>query len=62
MKFFNHSLMNAATLFGVALTLIALTFALSDKLGFYPMIVFFFVGCLYLLASIVAAFFPSLSE
>jgi len=54
--------MNGATLFGVALSLFALTFALSDKLEYWQQIMFFCFSYLYLVASVISFFFPWLSE
>jgi len=62
MKFFNHAFMNGAALFGTSITLLALTFAISDKLSQNQKIIFFLAAYLYLIASALASFFPSLNE
>ena len=61
MIIFTNAFMNGATLFGIALTLFALTFALKNKLKRIQKIIFFLVAYLYLITSFVAFVFPSLS-
>jgi len=60
MVFFNKSVMNGATLFGVGLTILALSFALefTGNKALY----FGIGGGLYLVAALLAFFFPRLSE
>jgi hypothetical protein len=61
MKLFNRSFMNGATLFGVSLTLFALGFGLINLSGTNT-IILFVAGYIYLIASVLAFFFPWLSE
>lgn len=60
MVFFSRSVMNGATLFGVGLTILALSFALNFTGS--KALIFAICGYAYLFASVIAFFFPNLSE
>jgi len=60
MVFFSKNVMNGASFFGVALTILALSFTLNFT-G-YKALIFAIVGYAYLALSVLAFFFPKLSE
>lgn len=62
--FFSRSIMNGATLFGVGVTLLAMTLALNTLGEVKPigLLFLYLTSLLYLVCSILAFFFPKLSE